>query len=237
MTTTKADIIHAEFADRAGVAEVVFTANTIPTGAAFGTQLIRCAIRAFFAALLADHLSALIASVAADTKIFHAIDTFAALGAKVAAGTVKAALALAAKLIVCTVLAFFAASLTDYSTVGASVAAVADKIHAVFAEPALGAVVSLTADAVKADIALGTKLSLRAVGAFFAAFLADIGTVGASVAVIADKIHAVFAYTAFFAVVALTADTIEAYTADSAHLVIGTVFAFFTAVRTNRRTV
>ena len=76
----------------------------------------------------------MIASVSAYTQIFYAIDTFAALGAVVPTGAVKTAFALAAKLIVCTVFAFFTASHTDYSTVGASVAAVADLLYTVFTQ-------------------------------------------------------------------------------------------------------
>ena len=76
----------------------------------------------------------MIASVPAYTKIFHAIDTFAALCTVVTAGTVKASLALGAELVVRAVFAFFAARHTDYGAVGTPIAAVADLVDAVFAQ-------------------------------------------------------------------------------------------------------
>lgn len=127
-----ADIIHAEFTNTAGVTEVTVSAHTVTAGTALGTQLIRCAIRAFFVALLADHLSALIASVSAYTQIFNAVDTFAAFGAKFAAGTVKTTFTLGAELIVRAVFAFFAAGYAYDGAVGAPVTAVADLVHTVF---------------------------------------------------------------------------------------------------------
>ena len=171
----------------------------------------------------------MITAVSAYTQIFNAIYTFTALGAKVAACTVKAALALAAQLVVCTVLAFFAASHTDHRAFRASVAAVADLIHAVFAQPALRTIIALSTDAVKADAALGAKLSLRAVGAFFTALRTDVGTIGASVAVVADLIHAHFTQAAFLAVIPFTAAAFETDPAVAAKLIIGTVFALLAA--------
>lgn len=171
----------------------------------------------------------MITAVSAYTQIFNAIYTFTALGAKVAAYTVKAALALAAQLVVCTVLAFFAASHTDHRAFRASVAAVADLLHAVFAEQAVRAIIALSTDAVKADVALGAKLSLRAVGAFFTALRTDVGTIGASVAVVADLIHAHFTQAAFLAVIPFTAATFETDLAVAAKLIIGTVFALLAA--------
>ena len=74
----------------------------------------------------------MVASVSADTENLHALDAFAAFGAVFAADAVKTALALAAKLIVCAVFAFFAARHTDYGAVGASVTAVTDLVYTVF---------------------------------------------------------------------------------------------------------
>ena len=173
----------------------------------------------------------MITAVSAYTQIFNAIYTFTALGAKVAACTVKAAPALAAQLVVCTVLAFFAASHTDHRAFRASVAAVADLLHAVFAQPALRAIIALSTDAVKADAALDAKLSLRAVGAFFTALRTDVGTIGASVAVVADLIHAHFTHAAFLAVIPFTAAAFETDLAVAAKLIIGTVFALLAAFR------
>ena len=118
----------------------------------------------------------MVAAVPAGAQDFHTLAAFAALCAVFAAGTVKTALALAAELIVGTVFTFFTASHTDNRTVGASVAAVADLLYAVFAQQAFGAVVALTAETVKANIALDAKLQLGAVSAFFTAFRADVGT-------------------------------------------------------------
>ena len=178
----------------------------------------------------------MITAVSAYTQIFHAIYTFTALGAKFAAGTVKAAPALHAQLVVCTALAFFAASHTDHRAFRASVAAVADLLHAVFAQPAVRAIIALSTGAVKADVALDTKLSLRAVGAFFTALRTDVGTIGASVAVVAELIHAHFTQAAFFAVIPLTAATFETDLAVAAKLIIGAVFALLAAFGAYDRT-
>jgi len=227
LTATNADIIHAEFTDRAGITEITLTAYTVTADAAFDAQLIRGAVGAFFVAVFADHLGTLIASVSANAKVLYAFDTFAAFGTKIAACTFKTGLALAADLIVSAVLTFFAASHTDYRAVGAAASAVADLFNAVFAESAFGAVVAITTDAVKADTALDTHLKLSAVGAFFAAIRADIGTLRATIAVIADKLHAHFAHAAFFTVVTLAATACKAHFAVAAQLIIGTVFALF----------
>ena len=175
----------------------------------------------------------MITAVSAYTQIFDAIYTFTTLGTKVTASTVKTALALAAQLIVRTVLAFFAASHTDHRAFRASVAAVADLLHAVFAQPAVRAIVALSTDAVKADAALGAKLSLRAVGAFFTALRTDVGTVGASVAVVADLLHAHFTHAAFLAVIALTAAAFETDLAVAAKLIIRAAFTLLAAFRTD----
>ena len=128
-----ADIIHAVFADTAFGTVVAVAAHTLKANAAFAAKLIIGTFFAFFAAFLTDD-GTLIASVSADAQIFHALDTFAALGTKVTADTVKTALALAAELIVRAVFAFLAASHTDYGAVGAPVTAVADLVDAVFAQ-------------------------------------------------------------------------------------------------------
>ena len=74
----------------------------------------------------------MITSVAAGTQNLHAIEAFAAFGAKVAAGTVKTTFTLGAELIVRAVLAFFAAGYAYDGAVGAPVTAVADLVHTVF---------------------------------------------------------------------------------------------------------
>ena len=230
LTAAHADIIHAEFTDTAVVTEVIFAADTVTAGAASGTQFIRRAVGTFFVALLAD-LGALVASVAAAAQIFHAVDAFAALGAVVAAGTVKTTFTLGAELIVRAVFAFFAAGYAYDGAVGAAVSAVADLIHAVFAQQAIRAVVALAADTIKADTALNTELQLGAVGTFFTAFGAYVGALRAAVAAGADIIHAHFAQSAVGAIVALAAATLEAYLAVTAELIVAAVFADSIAFR------
>lgn len=66
-TAARANSIHAEFTERAGIAEVIITAYTVTAGAAFRAQLIRRTVGALFVALLTDHFCALIAAVATGT--------------------------------------------------------------------------------------------------------------------------------------------------------------------------
>ena len=80
--------------------------------AAVGAQILRRTGGAFFAAVLAD-IGALTAAVSTRAQVFHAVDTFAALGAVIAARAVKASLALGADFIVRAVFAFFAAGHAD----------------------------------------------------------------------------------------------------------------------------
>ncbi len=233
--------LFADFgAVRAAVPAVAQRFHTVDTETAFGTvvpsgtvkaafaitaELIVGTVFAFLAAIRADN-GAVRAAVSAVAQCFHTVDTETALGAKVAAGTVKTALAVGANLIVRAVFAFFAASYTDYGAFRASVAAVADLIHTVFAQPAVGAVVTITADALKADVALGAKLALRAVCALFAAVRAYIGAFRASVAAGTNIFNAHFAQAAVTAVIPITAAAFEANLTVAAELIIAAVFAY-----------
>lgn len=167
----------------------------------------------------------MIAAISAVTQIVHAIDTFAALGTEVTAGTVKAAPTLAANFIVGTVFALLAARYTDDRTFRAAIAAVADLLHAVFAISAIGAVIALTANAGEAGSALDAQLLLGTGGAFFSALDADIGALRTTVSTGADILHAHFTQAAFCAVVSLTAAAFEAYPTVTAELIVTTAFA------------
>lgn len=134
----------------------------------------------------------MIAAISAVTQIVHAIDTFAALGTEVTAGTVKAAPTLAANFIIGTVFALLAARYTDDRTFRAAVAAVADLLHAVFAISAIGAVIALTANAGEAGSALDAQLLLGTVCTLFAAFRANVSALRTAVAAGADILHAHF---------------------------------------------
>ena len=116
----------------------------------------------------------MIAAFAANAKGLHAIDTFAALSTEFTAGTVKAALALAANLVISTVFALFTASYADDRAFRAAIAAVADLLHAVFAISARRAEIALDANAVEASAAFDAQLLLGAGGTFFTAVGADI---------------------------------------------------------------
>ena len=193
LTAVCTDVIHTGFTEAAGIAEADVTARTVTAGTAFGTQFLRSAVGAFFSAVLADHFSALVASVSAGTKSLHALTALAAFGTEFAARTVKTAITPGTQLIVSTVFAFFAARYADVGAVGTSVAAVADLIHTIFTQSAPGAVVSLTADTGEADAALDAQLLLGTVRTFFSAFGTDIRTFRASVAAGADIFHTHFA--------------------------------------------
>lgn len=233
LTAAYTDIIHAEFADAAVFAEVVFTAHTFPAGAAFGTKLLRRTVGAFFTAVLADHLSTLVASVSAGTQNLHAFAAFSALGTVFAAGTVETALALTAELIVSAVFAFLAASHTDYRAFRASIAAVTDLVDAVFTISAFGTVVALTADAVKAYSALDTQLFLGTVCTLFAALGANIRALRASVATGTDIFHAHFAEPAIGTIIPLAAAACKAYLTVAAQLIVRAVFTLLAAFRTD----
>jgi len=176
LTAADADILHTEFTDTAVVAEVVFAADTLPAGAAFGTQLLRRTVGAFFITLFTDYLGTLITSVAAGTENLHTLTAFTAFCAVGTVDTLETAFALGAELIVSAVFALFAACHAYDGAVGASVSAVADLLHAVFTQQTFGTVVALAADTVKTDIALNAHLKLGAVGAFFTAVRTDVGT-------------------------------------------------------------
>ena len=227
-----ADIIHAVFADTAFGTVVAVAAHTLKANAAFAAKLIIGTFFTFFAAFLTDN-GTLIASVSADAQIFHALDTFAALGTKVPAGTVKTSLALLAKLIVSAIFAFFAASHTDYRAFRASIAAVADLVDTVFTISAFGAVVALTADAVKAYSALDTQLFLGTVCTLFSALGADIRALRASVSAGADVIHTHFAESAIGAIIPLAAAARKAYLTVAAQLIVRAVFTLLAAFRTD----
>ena len=98
----------------------------------------------------------------------------------------------------------------------ASVAAVAQIIHAVDTLAALGTVV--TTCAVKAALALGADLIIGTVLTLFTAGNTDDRAFRAAVSAVADLIHTVFAQQTLRAVIALAADAVKAGIAFNAHL-------------------
>ena len=106
MTTAKAYIVHAVFADLTCIAEATVTAHTFAADAAVGAQLIRCAVGTFLTAFLADHIDTVgTASTAADTDVIHAefTDRASVTEVIVATDTVATGTAFGAQLIRCAV--------------------------------------------------------------------------------------------------------------------------------------
>ena len=206
--------------------EVFFTC-TVTADTAFSTQLIVRTFTAFFVTFGTDSLYTLRTPSTADTDKFRAHLAGFAVIAKVSvtACTILTDVASAADFFLGAVGTFFAAFGADGGTVCTSVSTDAD-LHAVFADPALGAVIALAADAVKADPAVAAQLIVGAALTFFPALGTDLCTVRASAAAYADLIHTVIAQTAFRTEIALTADTIDTGTALGAQLIVGARLAF-----------
>ena len=111
------DVFRTHLAGFAVIAEVSVAADTILADIASAADFFIRAGSTFFGTFRADR-SALRASVAAVTDVFHTVFTFAALSTVVslAANTVPADTAFAAELIISAGFAFFAALRTDHGT-------------------------------------------------------------------------------------------------------------------------
>lgn len=106
LTTAKAYIVHAVFADLTCIAEATVTAHTFAADAAVGAQLIRCAVGTFLTAFLTDHIDTVgTASTAADTDVIHAefTDRASVTEVIVATDTVATGTAFGAQIIRCAV--------------------------------------------------------------------------------------------------------------------------------------
>lgn len=212
---------------------ITFAAHAIETNAAFRADFIIRTFHAFVKTFRADFGAVHTAvSAAAD---FHTVLADAAVRTVVAfaADAVKANAAFRTDFVIRTVHAFIGTFGTDFGTFGASFATGTDLIHTVFAFIAADAEVSVTADTLHADPAVPADAAVGAVFALFAAFRADQRTFGAAVPAGANLFHAVFAKSAFGAVVAVTTDTVKTSFTVGAQHVIGTIFALFSAFLTD----
>lgn len=182
-------VITAVLADGIGTVAAVMAViakciRTVTANSAVGTVFIHAA-RAFSA-----FLAHIFRAVTADDSAF-----LADLGA------VAALAAFLAEQIPCTFAAQVTGGAEFVAAVGADLTAVGTKVRAVFAsftagtdDAALGAKSADHAKAVRACTvnalaALRAKLAVGAIGAFFTAFHADRGTIGASAAAGADHFH------------------------------------------------
>jgi len=139
-----------------------------------------------------------------------------------------------------TVGAFAAVLITfgaDLGTLRAASAADTNIFGAHFTGFAIVAEVSISSDAVLANVTTAANLFVCAVRTFFATLRAYRCAVGAAVTASADLLNAVFTLTAFLAVVTFTADAIPADSTSAAKLVISTVFTLFAAFGANYCTV
>ena len=154
----------------------------------------------------------------------------------VAADTVKTDAAIFTNTAISAVFTLFTAFFADKRTFRASVTAIADRIYTIFADTAIGTVVTLTAHTVKANTALTAQFIICTIGTFFAAFGTDfVSTFRTALTADTDIGHAIFTLIAVIAVIALTADTVVTDPAGTADPV-RTVFALLIAFRTDQRT-
>ena len=129
----------------------------------------------------------------------------------------------------------FTALRADVGALRASVAVVADKIHAHFAHAAFLTVVSLAAAAGKAHLTVAAQLIIRAVLTLLATLGAYYGTFRAALSASdADIIHTEFAKVTINTVVTVSAHTIKAGAAVSANTAVDAVLAFFVALLTDQ---
>ena len=154
----------------------------------------------------------------------------------VAADTVKTDAAIFTNTAISAVFTLFTAFFADKRTFRASVTAIADRIYTIFADTAIGTVVTLTTNTVKANTALTAQFIICTIRTFFAAFRTDfVSTFRTALAADTDIGHAVFTLVAVIAVIPLTADTVVTNPAGTADPV-RTVFALLIAFRTDQRT-
>ena len=121
----------------------------------------------------------------------------------------------------------------DQRTFGAAVPAGANLFHAVFAKSAFGAIVAVTADAVKTGFTVGAQHIVGTVFALFSAFLTDDRTSGTAASAHADVVRAHFTECTFITKAALTACTAVASSAFNTNIAVCAVFAIFTAFGTD----
>ena len=108
--------------------------------------------------------------------------------------------------------------------------------HGIFADTAIGTVVTLTTNTVKANTALTAQFIICAIRTFFTAFGTDfVSTFRTALTADTDIGHAVFTLVAVITVIALTADTVVTDAAGTADPV-RTVFTLFITFRTDKRT-
>ena len=155
----------------------------------------------------------------------------------VSADTVLADVTATANFFVGAVGTFLSAIGTDGGTVGATVSANTNVIHAVFTYTALGTVVTLTADTLPTDTTLGAELVIGTVSTFFSAFGTNGGTFRATVSASANVFNAVFTDTALGTVVTVSTNAVPTNATLGTKLIVGTSLAFFSALGTYDGTV
>ena len=236
--TANANRICTVFTDAAVYTIIAIPADTVKTDAAFRAYLIVCTVHTLFIAIRTKLGTLRTSFTAGGANRVHTIFAFIAGNTviSVAADTVKTDAAIFTNTAISAVFTLFTAFFADKRTFRASVTAIADRINTIFADTAIGAIVTLTAHAVKANTALTAQFIICTICTFFAAFGTDvIGTFRTALAADTDIGHAVFALVAVIAVIPLTADTVVTDPAGTADPV-RTVFALLIAFRTDQRT-
>ncbi len=229
-----ANRIRAVFTGLTVVTEVSVSADTVLADVTATANFFVGAVGTFLSAIGTDG-GTVRATVSANTNVIHAVFTDTALGTVVTVSTnaVPTNATLGTKLIVGTSLAFFSALGTYDGTVGASVSANANVVYAIFTDAAFGAVVSLSANTVPADTALGAKLVIGTRLTFFSAIGTDDGTFRASVSANANVIGTVFTGITFFTEITVSADTFLTDVTAAANFIVGAVGTFFSTLGTD----
>ena len=201
----------------------------IRTKSAIDAKLVVCTILAFFITFGADLINALGATAAAYADELRAHLAGFAIVTEIAVSpcTILTDIASPADLGIGAVGTFFITLGAKRRTLHTPFPANTDSFYAVLAFSALGAIVTLSAYAVKAYVAAAAQLSLCAILTFLVTFGADLCAIRATVSANAKLIHAVLAFSAFGTVVAFSTDTVKAYTARAAYLIVRTVGTFF----------
>ena len=216
------------------IAEVAVAAGTVLTDITSAADCRLVTVGAFFETFGAD-AGAVGAAVSAVADIIYAVLADTAFGAVIAftAHALKAYTALGADLIIGAGFAFFTAFGTDNGTVGAAASAYTDKLHAVFALAAFGAVVALAAYTVEAGAAFAAEHIIGAVFAFLTALGTDDCTIRAALTAEAYVVYMIFTNETFMTEVVVTTGTVVAYSALHTDVSVRTVFAVFAALGTN----
>ena len=174
---------------------------TIDTGSALRAYVVR-AIQTHLSALPA-YRSTVAAAVSASAYHLYAGDTKRTIKAKISLSyAIRTKAAIDAKLVVCTILAFFITFGADLiNALGATAAAYADELRAHLAGFAIVTEIAVSPCTILTDIAPPADLGIGAVGTFFITLGAKRRTLHTPFPANTDSFYAVLAFSALGAVV------------------------------------